>query len=65
MPPWYQSAYPDTQGSALSAAEHFLRHGFYEGRDPEPGLRLLDWFVAHPQALAARKNPLLDPDLVP
>jgi hypothetical protein len=62
---WYQSSYPDTQGTALSAAEHFLRHGFYEGRDPGPRLRLLDWFAAHPQVLAARKNPLLDPDLVP
>jgi hypothetical protein len=62
---WYLSAYPDTQGSALSAAEHFVRHGFYEGRDPGPRLRLVDWFIAHPNALAERKNPLLDPNLAP
>lgn len=62
---WYLSAYPDTQGSALSAAEHFVRHGFYEGRDPGPRLRLLDWFIANPNALTEHKNPLLDPNLTP
>lgn len=58
---WYQARNPDTRAAGLSAAEHFLRHGFYEGRDPGPKLQLLAWFVAHPDALAERRNPLLDP----
>lgn len=62
---WYLSSYPDTQDASLSAAEHFLRHGFYEGRDPGPGFKLLDWLLNNPNALEQRKNPLLDPALAP
>lgn len=54
---WYQSAYPDTKSARFSPAEHFLRHGFYEGRNPGPRLQLVDWFIAHPEALKALKTP--------
>ena len=64
-PAWYSGAYPDVASTDLTPAEHFLRHGFFEGRDPGPRFRLLDWFAAHPAALEARRNPLLDPALAP
>lgn len=58
---WYRSAHPDLQDSPLSPAEHFLRHGLFEGRNPGPGFRTLAWFAENPGALADRRNPLLDP----
>lgn len=62
---WYMSIYADVRGTGLSAAEHFVRHGFYEGRNPGPGFRTIEWFAANPEALAGHRNPLLDPNLKP
>lgn len=58
---WYRSAHPDLQDSPLPPAEHFLRHGLFEGRNPGPAFRTLAWFAEHPEALDSRQNPLLDP----
>jgi GT2 family glycosyltransferase len=43
---WYQRRYPDVVASGLTAAEHFSRHGFFEGRDPNP-LFNTDWYRHH------------------
>lgn len=58
---WYGSAYPDLQDSPLPPAEHFLRHGLFEGRNPGPDFRTLAWFADNPEALDTHRNPLLDP----
>lgn len=62
---WYRATYPDLRDSPLPPAEHFLRHGLFEGRNPGPDFVTLAWFVANPEALAARRNPLLIADLPP
>ncbi|HEX2941483.1 MAG TPA: glycosyltransferase, partial [Rhodopila sp.] len=33
-PVWYRQRYPDTGLAGLDPVQHFLRHGFAEGRDP-------------------------------
>lgn len=58
---WYGSAYPDLQDSPLPPAEHFLRHGLFEGRNPGPDFRTLAWFADNPEALDTHRNPLLHP----
>ncbi|NTT87277.1 hypothetical protein [Tabrizicola fusiformis] len=62
---WYRATYPDLRDSPLPPAEHFLRHGLFEGRNPGPDFVTLAWFVANPEALTARRNPLLIADLPP
>lgn len=62
---WYRATYPDVAASNMDPVAHFLQHGLFEGRDPGPRLRLLDWFAAHPDAVTERRNPLLDPALAP
>lgn len=60
---WYVSNYPDLKGGKISAAEHFVLHGLFEGRDPGPKFKTMAWFGKNPAALSARKNPLLDANL--
>ena len=36
---WYFNAYPDVGLSGLDPLEHYLRVGFYMGRDPNPEFR--------------------------
>ncbi|MFZ9676638.1 MAG: glycosyltransferase [Ilumatobacteraceae bacterium] len=43
---WYERRYPDVVASGLTAVEHFDRHGFFEGRDPNP-LFNTDWYRHH------------------
>ncbi|MFN4056642.1 MAG: hypothetical protein ACK4HW_00480 [Roseinatronobacter sp.] len=61
-PDWYLKTYPDVAKARLSPHEHFLRHGLFEGRNPGPNLNVLGWYLAHPDALVARRNPLLGPE---
>ncbi|MEY3619120.1 MAG: hypothetical protein RL726_1818, partial [Actinomycetota bacterium] len=50
---WYERRYPDVVVSGLSAVEHFSRHGFHEGRDPNP-LFNTDWYRHHHKLPADR-----------
>ena len=50
---WYQRRYPDVVGSGLTAVEHFARHGFFEGRDPNP-LFNTDWYRHHHDVASER-----------
>lgn len=59
---WYLETYPDVKAGGMAAAEHFLHHGLFEGRNPGPRFQTLPWFVAHPDALTGWRNPLLDAD---
>lgn len=57
---WYLTTYPDVAKGRMSPEEHFLRHGLFEARNPGPNFNTLGWYLDHPEALAARHNPLLD-----
>ncbi len=56
---WYLTTYPDVAESTLSPAEHFLRHGIFEARDPSPDFDVLDYYRKNPEVLQARANALL------
>ena len=60
---WCVANYPDLKGGNISAAEHFVMHGLFEGRDPGPKFKTTAWFGKNPAALSSRKNPLLDANL--
>lgn len=51
---WYLRSYPDVVHSGLGAEEHFAKHGFYEGRNPNAFFDT-DWY-RHLYALAPGQN---------
>lgn len=55
---WYRETYPDIAASSLSAAEHFVRAGAYEGRNPGPKFDSIKYHMANPE-VAAQKLPAL------
>ncbi len=55
---WYRKTYPDTAASSLSPAEHFVRSGAYEGRNPGPDFDSMKYYMANPE-VAAQKMPAL------
>ena len=36
---WYLQAYPDVLACGMDAVEHFMTHGYLEGRDPNAFFR--------------------------
>jgi 1,4-dihydroxy-2-naphthoate octaprenyltransferase len=55
---WYLARYPDAAGHA-SAAAHYARHGWKEGKDPNPKFSTAWYLSDNPDVAAARINPLL------
>lgn len=56
---WYFSKYPDVRESGISPIEHYVRHGFAEGRFPHP---LFDthWYLErYRDVLVSGQNPFL------
>lgn len=58
-PDWYLAHYPDVLSAGLDAADHFVRHGWEEGRDPGPGFSTLWYLAANPDVAAGGLNPLV------
>jgi hypothetical protein len=56
---WYLAAYPDVAKSGINPAEHYLRHGADEGRDPGPRFSTSKYLNRHPDVARAGMNPLL------
>lgn len=58
-PEWYLATYPDIADSGVDPAEHYLRHGAAEGRDPSPAFSTKAYLRSHPELMVTRENPLL------
>jgi hypothetical protein len=56
---WYVTEYPDVANSGIDPAEHYLRHGAPEGRDPGPQFSTEAYLRDHPGLVASGANPLL------
>lgn len=56
---WYLAAYPDVAASGINPAEHYLRYGADEGRDPGPRFSTRKYLNRHPDVAQAGMNPLL------
>jgi hypothetical protein len=58
---WYVSTYPDVAESGIDPAEHYLRHGAKEGRNPGPRFNTQNYLRRYPDVAKAVPpiNPLL------
>jgi hypothetical protein len=54
---WYQARYPDVEG--LDPLEHYLAHGWVEGRSPGPDFDGAWYLAAYPDVANAGLNPLV------
>ena len=58
-PDWYRAMNPDVAASGADPADHFLRHGWREGRDPIAGFSVRDYLELYPDIAEAGINPFL------
>lgn len=56
---WYLAHNPDVGGAGADPWRHYLRHGWREGRDPNPMFDTAWYLDRHPDVRAAGVNPLL------
>ncbi|MEO0036410.1 MAG: hypothetical protein RLZZ501_2433, partial [Pseudomonadota bacterium] len=56
---WYLARNPDVGRAGLDPWRHYLRHGWREGRDPNPMFDTAWYLDRHPDVRAAGVNPLL------
>jgi GT2 family glycosyltransferase/glycosyltransferase involved in cell wall biosynthesis len=56
---WYRSAYPDVRKSGMDPAEHYLKHGARELRDPSRTFSTRRYVNANPTVLKSGLNPLV------
>ena len=56
---FYLARYPDVAASGMDPAEHFLKHGWREGRDPCRFFSVSGYLAANPDVREAGVNPLL------
>lgn len=58
-PDWYRAMNPDVAASGADPADHFLRHGWREGRDPVAAFCVRDYLELYPDVAEAGINPFL------
>jgi len=56
---WYVTEYPDVANASMDPAEHYLRHGAPEGRDPGPQFSTEAYLRDHRELAESGTNPLL------
>ncbi|MEP4053454.1 MAG: hypothetical protein ABJN22_14525 [Litorimonas sp.] len=56
---WYIKTYPDVRGASITPLEHYLRHGFKEGRSPGPDFNSQRYLKDNPEVSESGENPLL------
>lgn len=56
---WYVAEYPDVANAGMDPAEHYLRHGAPERRDPSPMFNTGAYLRDHPELVDGGINPLL------
>src|SRR3546814_4663800 len=47
---WYLESYPDVKVAAVDPAEHYVRHGWKEGRNPGPEFDTLFYLSNYPRS---------------
>lgn len=60
---WYLETYPDVAKEKVDPAEHYLRVGGFEGRNPSDSFNSEFYRQAHPDVAAEGVNPLLHYEL--
>ncbi|MGT2480469.1 hypothetical protein ACU4GR_20215 [Methylobacterium oryzae CBMB20] len=58
-PAYYLDRNPDVREAGLDPLQHFLEHGWKEGRDPSAGFSITGYLAANPDVAASEQNPLL------
>jgi hypothetical protein len=56
---YYLASYPDVVGLKAGAAEHYLEHGWREGRDPSAVFSTIGYMKANPDVVQEWANPLI------
>lgn len=56
---WYLATYPDVGESRLDPAEHFVRHGAMQGRNPGPDFDTTWYYGRYPDVMEAGSNALV------
>lgn len=56
---WYVATYPDVQDANVDPAEHYLRWGAAEGRNPGPLFNASHYVMANPDVAEQGLNPLI------
>jgi hypothetical protein len=56
---YYLERNPDVRQAGADPVEHFLEHGWKEGRSPSADFSVSDYFIANPDVAAAGVNPLV------
>ncbi|WP_233582074.1 MULTISPECIES: hypothetical protein [unclassified Asaia] len=55
---WYLAAYPDVGACGMDPVEHFMTHGYLEGRDPNGHFSVGEYIAANPD-IPLTINPFL------
>lgn len=50
---WYLRTYPDVANCGMDAAEHYVRAGAFEGRNPGPDFESMAYYLANPDVAEA------------
>ncbi|WP_200941280.1 hypothetical protein [Methylobacterium sp. Leaf111] len=58
-PIYYLYWYPDVRFASYPPLEHYLQHGWKEGRDPSAGFSTLGYLAANPDVVQSGANPLV------
>ena len=58
-PDWYRAMNPDVAAAGADPVDHFLRHGWREGRDPVAAFSVRDYLELYPDVAAAGINPFV------
>jgi len=56
---WYLATYPDVAAAGINPAQHYLRYGAAEGRDPGARFSTRRYLERYPDVARAELNPLL------
>lgn len=56
---WYAEQYPDVAGKFTNLAEHYVRHGGQEQRDPGPHFSSSSYLEKNPDVVESGLNPLV------
>lgn len=58
-PDWYRAMNPDVAAAGADPVDHFLRHGWREGRDPVAAFSVRDYLDLYPDVAEAGINPFI------
>lgn len=56
---WYETVYPDVVVDGQTAFQHFMNHGYKEGRNPGPNFDTRFYITAWPDVAMSGMNPLV------